>query len=261
MPHNADKRAKAGRTDAPAAKPDDKGECSFSIAELLAAVTESELESIAIGCGRRAEFLQERGQRGFALALARWRRAYVQNIASFHGPSYLKPHVRGPAHGAHIVLQTYRELWATAWRGDMHRVLMFAEKKGAGLWKVVASANREEWIESIIGMLRNPAVPRATTLMMSADSFAFAAKRGDVEFFERVSDTFRRPERVTKRAAGGSAKDLLLQFWLPGGLWRLSVPDGQKRVNEYVRRMKSTPPMDAPTEITKAEMLGLKAGA
>lgn len=125
---------------------------------------------------------------------------------------------------------------------------------GGGDWQIANPVIADDWIEGFVAMLRHPLVPRERVLQMNARTVYYAAKFGNVRFFERVSEVFRKRDRKKMRAAGGTAKDMVLLFWIPAGLWKLKTRQGCERLNQIANEVKSGGETDSACLIVKAAM-------
>ncbi len=233
----------------------------ISIADMRTAIAEREQERMVGTLGRSEEYTLEKHMEGFSEALQKWRNAHLAELMTHAGPTYGRPWMRGPKHGLPVLIEEFIGQWEGAMNANADVAIYWTRIKGGGDWTVIHRASREDWIESLIAMLRNPLVPRATALKRNAKAFQIAAENGDVEFFERVSDVFRRPERVKTKEAGGSAKSLILHFWISAGLWRFTVPEACRRLDEIVTRMKQSGFTDSITEIVKTAFSKLEPKA
>ncbi len=197
----------------------------LSKADVLAAITERRFELVAAKLERATDFESEKQEAGFADAVSKWRQAYVKSQGKVVGEVWM----RGPEHGYKILLNDFAGQWE--WRGklDADAACLFTHANGGGEWKVVSPASAEDWRESFVEVLRNPSLPREDALRLNADAIYMAAQNGDVRFFERVSETFRKRNR--KRQAVASAAHVLLRYWIPAGLWRLKMREGRARLN------------------------------
>jgi hypothetical protein len=211
-----------------------------SIAEVHIEITQRGHPGLAATLGRLEEFRREIEEPGFSEAVGKWRMAVGNDLVRRCGPSVAGGWMRGPARGVEILFDEFAGQWHGRGQTNLDELRYWVAQKDGGKWQIANPVAEDDWISGFIALLRNPLVSRELCLQLNALTLYYAARRGNVRFFERVSEVFRKRERRNMQAAGGSAKDMILFFWIPAGLWRLSVSEGCEKLNEIIRSIKGS---------------------